>query len=68
MKKKAKKRIKALLHFLGFAFVTALIAFNFYLSVGTYGQIKAQQAFNKGYVGCINAKKKPDIKTSTNLP
>ena len=68
MKVKTKNRIKAAFSRLGDLTVIALIFFIFFLSVGIYGQQKAQQAFRQGYVEGLNARQRPEIETSLTPP
>ena len=67
MKLKTKNRIKEAFRVIGFAILVAVIFFVLFLSVGTYGQMKGEQNYRKGfYDGLHNAKKPPP--TSTTLP
>jgi len=65
MKVKTKNRIKSVLIRVGDLFVIAMIFFVFYLSVGTYGQVKFKQGYNQGfYEGLRNIKPAPPTKTT----
>lgn len=56
MKTKTKNRIKAALKFSAFAFLAGLVFFMFFLSVGTYGQVRYNTGFMNGY---LEDKKRP---------
>lgn len=66
MRIKTKKRIMSALKLIGICFIVALIFFNFYLSVGVYGQMKNRQGVEFGLKICKRIP--PDIKTSFTLP
>jgi len=67
MKIKTKSRIKAAFRVLGFAILVAMIFFNFFLTVGQFGQMKFMQGHTKGFFeGIHNNRKKPPL--STTLP
>ena len=65
MKVKTKNKIKEALRNLWGYLIIAIILFTFWLTVGTYGQVRFKQGYNQGFFdGLNNAKKPPAVSTT----